>query len=365
MAIDTLGANALASNSVTTAKIANDAVTGAKIPADAVVAADIADGSITTAKLADDAVTGAKIGSGQVKSDNIENTTSLHLECTYTNGDATVTTSSTSSLVVGMEMSHSHGSPTLDTDHLGGRIPAGAKVLSITNSTTFEMSANALAAGTDVPTHFTSGVTKSKIAEGSVDIFKRADHDQELGPRWTRLHYNASGNYTYHFIDEYGTRINMQNGNNGPSAIARVEGSSGHGDFLIRWEPSFLWGFGGLYAAEAAAFNMEDPQWMYGSGQISGFHAYQFANNSSNNVTYITYWNGSSNSVIQNDSGGTNGADWILWRIGGVTKVKPGSKSEVTLQSSGDKRDYIFWNSAQSPCFCRIKQAFRIPSGGA
>ena len=52
MAIDTLGANALASNSVTTAKIANDAVTGAKIPADAVVASDIADGSITSAKLA-------------------------------------------------------------------------------------------------------------------------------------------------------------------------------------------------------------------------------------------------------------------------------------------------------------------------
>ena len=60
MAIDTLGANALASNSVTTAKIANDAVTGAKIPADAVVAADIADGSITTAKLADNSVTSAK-----------------------------------------------------------------------------------------------------------------------------------------------------------------------------------------------------------------------------------------------------------------------------------------------------------------
>jgi len=60
MAIDTLGANALASNSVTTAKIAADAVTSAKIPADAVVAADIADGSVTTAKLADNAVTSAK-----------------------------------------------------------------------------------------------------------------------------------------------------------------------------------------------------------------------------------------------------------------------------------------------------------------
>jgi len=71
MAIDTLGANALASNSVTTAKIANDAVTGAKIPADAVVAADIADGSITTAKLAADAVTDAKLADNAVVTANI------------------------------------------------------------------------------------------------------------------------------------------------------------------------------------------------------------------------------------------------------------------------------------------------------
>ena len=60
MAIDTLGANALASNSVTTAKIAADAVTSAKIPAGAVVASDVADGSVTTAKIADNAVTSAK-----------------------------------------------------------------------------------------------------------------------------------------------------------------------------------------------------------------------------------------------------------------------------------------------------------------
>ena len=71
MAIDTLGANALASNSVTTAKIANDAVTGAKIPDDAVVAADIADGSVTTAKLAADAVTDAKLADNAVVTANI------------------------------------------------------------------------------------------------------------------------------------------------------------------------------------------------------------------------------------------------------------------------------------------------------
>ena len=70
MAIDTLGANALASDSVTSAKIADDAVTAAKIPAGAVVA-DIADGGITTAKLADDAVTTAKIASEAVDGSHV------------------------------------------------------------------------------------------------------------------------------------------------------------------------------------------------------------------------------------------------------------------------------------------------------
>ena len=66
MAIDTLGANALASNSVTSAKIADGAV----------VAADVADGSVTTAKLAADAVTSAKIASNAVGSDAVDLTAS-------------------------------------------------------------------------------------------------------------------------------------------------------------------------------------------------------------------------------------------------------------------------------------------------
>ena len=366
MAIDTLGANALASNSVTTAKIANDAVTGAKIPADAVVAADIADGSITTAKLADDAVTGAKIGTGEVKSDNIENSTSLHLACTYTNGDATVTTASTSSLVVGMEMYHSHGSATLATDKLGGRIPIGAKVLSITNSTTFEMSANALSAGTDITTHFTSGVTRSKVADSAVNLNKRADHDQAIEPLWTRLHYNAGADYQYQLLDKQGTRITYANGNNGPSGIARLKGTTGHGDFIIMWTPGYAWGFSGIYVADIEGFpgGIDDPHWAYGSGQNAGFHAYGFLNNSSNNVADITHWDGSSNTTKQSSTG-LNGNTWRLWRVGGVLKAKAGGYANVTLQASGDRRDYVIWNSAQSPGSCEIIQATRMPSGGA
>ena len=51
MAIDTLGANALASNSVTSAKIASEAVINAKIGI----------GAVGTFNISDDAVTGAKI----------------------------------------------------------------------------------------------------------------------------------------------------------------------------------------------------------------------------------------------------------------------------------------------------------------
>ena len=102
MAIDTLGANALGTGSVTSAKIADGAVVASDVADGSVTTAKLAADAVTSAKLADNAVTGAKIGTGEVKSDNIENSTSLHLACTYTNADATVTTASTSSLVVGM-----------------------------------------------------------------------------------------------------------------------------------------------------------------------------------------------------------------------------------------------------------------------
>ena len=54
MAIDTLGANALASNSVTSAKIAEDAVIAAKIGTGAVGTEAIADGTVTNTELAND-----------------------------------------------------------------------------------------------------------------------------------------------------------------------------------------------------------------------------------------------------------------------------------------------------------------------
>ena len=73
MAIDTLGANALASSSVTSAKIATDAVINAKIGTGAVGTDEIADGTVTNTELANDisiSTTGniATTGSGTITS---------------------------------------------------------------------------------------------------------------------------------------------------------------------------------------------------------------------------------------------------------------------------------------------------------
>ena len=72
MAIDTLGANALASDSVTTAKIAADAVTSAKLAGSAVDAAALAGGVVDSTKIANNAVTSAKIVSNAVGSDEVD-----------------------------------------------------------------------------------------------------------------------------------------------------------------------------------------------------------------------------------------------------------------------------------------------------
>ena len=63
MAIDTIGVNALATGSITSAKIADGTI----------IAADVADGSVTTVKLADDAVTSAKLGASAVDATALAN----------------------------------------------------------------------------------------------------------------------------------------------------------------------------------------------------------------------------------------------------------------------------------------------------
>ena len=297
-----------------------------------------------------------------ITTESIADATEVLLDATYNSGDATVTVSSTSSLVVGMNIKMSWKGYNVSGSDI---IPTkGLKIASITNSTTFEMSSTASLSGTK-PTQFTSGVTTDKLAEHVITNTKANPIDVQLEPFWQNIEYTQSGNTGHTFITNYGTKISANNGNNGPSAVARVKGSTGHGDFLIRWVPGYFWGFSGIRVGDMAGSpHIGQPGAGATQNEPPGFVYYQFLNNSSNNVRYIYKWDGSSATTLQNASGGTNNVEWSMWRINGLTKVNDGTTT-ITLQSSGDTRDYYFSSNGQGPQSCELKEAYRLTRGGA
>ena len=84
------------------------------------------------------------------------------IACDTTNADAKVVTADTTKIAVGQKVS-------------GTGIPAGATVLSITNSTTFELSANATADGSNVSVTFDTNPTERATAVARTDGTKIAE----------------------------------------------------------------------------------------------------------------------------------------------------------------------------------------------
>ena len=97
-----------------------------------------------------------------------------------TNTDATVTMDSTANIRVGMRIS-------------GTGIPAGAKVSSITNGTTFEMSDAATAAGTNITATFSGDVYKIALYTNSAS-FTAATTAYTATNEVSGTGYSAGGN---------------------------------------------------------------------------------------------------------------------------------------------------------------------------
>ena len=216
-------------------------------------------------------------------------------------------------------------------------------------------------------------VATAKIANNAVTASKSTQGYGEkntLKPVWQRLQYNAGGNSSHRFMDNYCTRVTSQNGNNGPAGMAMLEGSTGTGRFQIEFIPGYQWGWSGLYltqkegvpAYDATIDDVNDNGNFYVS-QPTGYTQVWLANNSSNNVRYATFWNGSSSSgnLISSSSGGTNGATWYVWRdSSGLLRVSD-SVTTTTIIASGDTTDYIVHSATgQSPSSCQIIMAQRI-----
>ena len=206
-----------------------------------------------------------------------------------------------------------------------------------------------------------NAVATAKIADGAITNNKSGMQDH-LKPVWINYNYNAGGNSSHRFVSNYGKKIYSNNGNNGPAVRAMLDGSTGTGNFMIEYIPGYYWGWSGIYLREIGSF-MKDANGNFTSGvytdQPTGFKQFWTGNNSSNNVRYCTYWNGSSSTVLLNTSSGTNGATWYVWRDNGVLSLSD-SVSTTQLIASGDTTDWlIIASTGQSVSSCEIISARR------
>jgi hypothetical protein len=212
-----------------------------------------------------------------------------------------------------------------------------------------------------------NSVTTAKIADNAVTHKK--SFSEELKPVWHNLQYQASGTSGYRFMDNYCTRINSNNGNNGPAAIAMLEGSTGTGRFQIEFIPGYSWGWSGLYLTDRNGLNIDATTGEFVTSgwwvqQPPGYKQIWMANNSSNNVRYTTLWDGSSagsGNLISSPSGGTNTNTWYIWRnANGLVRVSD-SVATTTIIASGDTTDWVVSSAtAQSPSSCQIVMAKRV-----
>ena len=212
-----------------------------------------------------------------------------------------------------------------------------------------------------------NSVTTAKIADNAVTYKKKVS--EELKPVWHNLQYAAGGTSAHRFMDNYCTRINSNNGNNGPAAIAMLEGSTGTGKFQIEFIPGYSWGWSGLYLTDRNGLHVDATTGEFVTSgwwrqQPPGYKQIWMVSNSSNNVRYTTLWDGSSTgsgNLISSNSGGTNGATWYIWRnANGLVRVSD-SVGTTTIIASGDTTDWVVSSATeQSPASCQIVMAKRI-----
>ena len=178
----------------------------------------------------------------------------------------------------------------------------------------------------------------------------------QLEPVWTDMVIFNSANHTHQIIDEYGRRVQAQNGNNGPSGRARIKGETGTGNFRIKFQLGSLWGWSELQLTspsnynDATKHNGGDYPTYHTSTQPSGLKHFFVANNSSNNLRYYTYWNGSSSSS-QTISGGTSNT-MNIWRSDGTLYWYDSSSTHTIATSSTD--NFIVYAGLQSPSWVRL-----------
>ena len=184
-------------------------------------------------------------------------------------------------------------------------------------------------------------------------------HAYDLAPHWENLRLTNGNDYSYDWFGSGTGKLQALNGNNGPSCEARLHGSA-KGDFMVQWTPGYLWGFSAITMTPLANYNNTTGNIV--STQPRGMPWLWIANNSSNNVTVIQYWNGYvANNTLVSVTGVNNGR-FQLYRKNGTIKVW--RHSDSTTIPDVFHQDMVIMGGNQSPYSIQIHSAQNITYSG-
>jgi hypothetical protein len=149
-------------------------------------------------------------------------------------------------------------------------------------------------------------------------------------------------------------RIDVNNGNNGPSAQAMLRGYL-IGEFQIRFYLGYRWGWSELILVDVK--HAYESKYLGGAGSNIQKNLYRVMNNNSNNIaTYVGYDAAGTQTVV-NGTSYSEGQTWVMWREqnGNIYVKDPGGTSRNLGKFVGPM---VAMSGSQSPHVLEIRDVW-------
>jgi hypothetical protein len=150
-------------------------------------------------------------------------------------------------------------------------------------------------------------------------------------------------------------RIDVNNGNNGPSAQAILRGYL-IGEFQIRFYLGYRWGWSEFILVDVK--QAYESKYLGGAGSNINKNLYRVLNNNSNNISsYIGYDSAGTQTVSVNGTSYSEGATWVMWREqdGNIYAKDPGGTSRNLGKFVGPM---VAMSGSQSPHMLEIRDVW-------
>ena len=182
-------------------------------------------------------------------------------------------------------------------------------------------------------------------------------------PIWTNLRFShPNDNTRFAMLDNNGRRVNADHGNNGPTVQAATVDGVFRGAFAIAFECSYKWGWAGMKLFNADYYNPASGL-PYGGEQPDGKKFLTTANNNSNNMLAVWYWDGESSHTPVDEGGKSSGVHWLRRdkqnRVYFGYGASLGDQPAWTLVEANWPDDLVAYTRLQSPSWVRLLHIVR------